>query len=169
MDFNFEQVDKELGEFSFDAAEMHGIITGTLCSTNNVEKAIQAVEGGENDIIKNLSQKTLEQLKDDSFAFQLLLPSDETPLSFRTESMALWAQGFLSGLGEGALAFEKDSKSELREMFDDVVVISQADTDVEENDESEQYYADVTEYLRIIVMTFYLEVLRTKLPQDKDR
>jgi uncharacterized protein YgfB (UPF0149 family) len=83
--------------------------------------------------------------------------------------MALWAQGFLSGLGEGALAFEKDSKSELREMFDDVVVISQADTDVEENDESEQYYADVTEYLRIIAMTFYLEVLRTKLPQDKSR
>ena len=41
--------------------------------------------------------------------------------------------------------------------------------EIEEDDESEQYYADVTEYLRIIVMTFYLEVLRTKLPQDKDR
>ena len=81
MDFNIESVSEVLSDLSVSVFEIHGIIAGTLCVTNNVEHAVTAVcvsfdadtlEPAMLETIKQLCQSTFEQLQDDNFAFMTL-------------------------------------------------------------------------------------------------
>jgi uncharacterized protein YgfB (UPF0149 family) len=98
------------------------------------------------------------QLVEGNFEFQLCLPDDELyGLPERSESLARWCQGFLHGFA----AIQSPLSTEDEEMLRDITEISRlafGEEDVEENeDEHEGYYAELTEFVRMVVISLYMD------------
>lgn len=159
-----------------DAAELHGLMTGIFTTTHNLKASIIGLHNvipepdAADDVIQN-GIKTLEtlcattalQLEDHEFDFHLLLPSDDAPLTVRTEAVGLWCQGFVSGLGEGGLSLPTQDATELTEIIHDLTAISQIDTsEIAESEEEEVAYHELVEYVRVVVMTVYSDVANDK-------
>ena len=86
-----------------------------------------------------------EQLSDEGFAFQPLIPDDDTELSQRVDALGQWCQGLLAGFALGmAQTGGADTGSpalsvEVSETLSDLSAISQAGFDEEEeHDQAEQ-------------------------------
>ena len=98
-----------------------------------------------------VSSKT--QLADEELGIALWLPSDGETLEDRTMALSHWCSGFLAGLGasgeEGLKSLTDDSNDALR----DLQQISSADvSDTTESEDDEKAYAEIVEYIRIVVL-----------------
>lgn len=118
-------------------------------------------------------------LIDSSLAYQLYLPDDSVPLTLRTDALAAWCGGFVSGIGvyedwlagapsvsagvmnagpssDSAAETLADQDKELREAIADLSQIAKASLENEKSDgsgseEEEQAYAEIVEYVRVVV------------------
>ena len=107
------------------------------------------------------------QLDDPEFGFSLLLPDDTVPLAQRVESLALWCQGFLAGLGLGGLQDQSKLPGDSHEVMRDFVEISRlGHGDDGVTNEDEAAFAEIVEYVRMAVLLVYEELrpLRTVRP-----
>ena len=154
-------------ETDLTASEAHGLATGLLCIENNIEAASWLAELFENDIVLIDEDKTIlmalfEQTRkllsdeDESFRYDLFLPSDDVSLTEQLEAVSAWCEGFLFGIG-----FSKSSSEwpgETGEIVKDIVEFTKMDTAVDQDldeDESNEHEAaliEVQEYLRAAVM-----------------
>lgn len=104
-----------------------------------------------------LRQFTLEELTDNQFNFMPLLPDDQDPLDQRLGSLAEWCSGFLAGFGSTGSRkpeeFTEDSLTALR----DIQQISQVDTEIEEEEDGENAYFEVLEYVRMAALMIFTE------------
>ena len=86
---------------------------------------------------------------------KLLLPDDEVDLSQRTAALGQWCYGFLTGFGSAGKTdrvLTEESEDGLR----DLAAIAQIA--VEDGDESDEAdYMEVTEYVRQLAASLYLE------------
>ncbi len=154
-----------------EASEVHGSFCGAAvllgphagavwlketlaeCDPDNVS----AAEVGT--ALAQVALSSFQMLENGDMSFTLLLPSDDRPLSDRTECLALWCQGFMHGV---ALGNEGDDKtvdkvfsSELsKEIIADFTEITRAASDVEESDEDElnqgeNAFFELMEYVRV--------------------
>ena len=87
------------------------------------------------------------------FSFRLFLPDDNTALVGRLAELARWSEGFLSGLASTSGDGEAKIMQEEREILADLVEISKMDSAIEDNDENEALYAEVSEYVRLAVFS----------------
>jgi uncharacterized protein len=155
-------------------SELHGCVTGQLASglsapaesyLNGVSQVLDInmhgplVEAGIAMIV-NIA----EQLSDEGFAFQPLIPDDDTELSQRVDALGQWCQGLLAGFALGmAQTGGADTGSpalsvEVSETLSDLSAISQAGFDEEEeHDQAEQDFFDVLEYSRLAALSLYME------------
>ncbi len=96
-------------------------------------------------------------LEDDEFEFYPLLPDDERPIEERTRTLGAWCRGFLAGFaraGGNAEALSGDSA----EVLGDFAAIAEAEVDEEApEEESEESYTELVEYLRFAAMNVYLD------------
>jgi hypothetical protein len=179
MEDIYEPINKTLQHIGalMDAAEAHGILCGLLCMS----------EPDENEWIKHVlrqttlkedlaakcqrqlalvKQYTLGQLNAMNDEFMPLLPSDELPLSERVEALGGWCEGFLFGLG--LTEFETEAlPEESTEFIDDIISVSQI-TLVEDNEETEEDYMQVIEYIKVGVITLYEEMRRLETEDGQD-
>ncbi len=154
-----------------DAAETHGILCGLLCTTQNFslnewfrhtlgETATKDGLASECQqqlvLIKNY---TKEQLNSFNCEFMPLLPKDDIPLAERTQALGGWCEGFLFGLGLVDLEMDRLSAS-TKEFITDTISVSRV-AQVEDNDELEEDYMQLVEYIRVGVMSLYEELTRT--------
>jgi yecA family protein len=150
------------------AAEAHGTLCGLLCAGSGdlPEAWIQntladcsegdAPSGDVHDALRVLYQETVEAMTGDEMGFQLLLPEDGQPLAERAQALASWCHGFLYGLAVRGLKPVDELPDELREILADLSELSRAAFTVEETEEQgEEAYAELVEYVRVAVQLFF--------------
>lgn len=150
-----------------DAAENHGVLCGLLCARGpDVERTwVDLLRNDQEEVasagaeawadLSRLYSETVGQLRDEGFVFYLLLPDDSQPLQLRAEAMTEWCQGFLYGLAAGGLEDYSLLPEEVREIAEDIVEISRANTDDEEGESDEAAYSELVEYLRVGVILVF--------------
>ena len=150
-----------------DAAEAHGTLAGCLCAVQGyrLEDWLREIlpEGratpGTTAALEELFTATTAALLQPDMEFELLLPADEQPIEVRTAALAQWCQGFLYGLGAGAVPDVSELPGEVGEVVRDFIEISRAGVDSSQDEESnEAAYAELVEFVRVGVQLLYEEL-----------
>lgn len=157
-----------------DAAEAHGTLVGTLCAmpcSLNDWLAEILPEGRADQMsaasLREIFDSTSGALGDGELGFSPLLPHDDAPIGDRTAALGEWCQGFLYGLGSGALPDPATMQGEAAEVLRDLTEITHVDVDPEDGIESnEAAYTELVEFVRVGVQLLYehLQPLREPRP-----
>jgi uncharacterized protein YgfB (UPF0149 family) len=156
----------ELGGGSHPS-ELHGLLCGTFAGGSHpgVEvwhRQVSGLLGDEEldsrseDILSRMYQLTLSQLEQSDFSIALLLPDDDEALEQRTEALGCWCQGFLSGFGEAAAG--KEMGEEVEGVIGDFSEIAQIQPEGDDSDESERFFMEVSEFVRMALITVFSEM-----------
>lgn len=170
-----------LGRLGADASpsELQGFLCGHLVTGNRDHQSWLAHANGFLDVgefdqemkslLVSLFEESETQIKEADFEFQLLLPDEEEELSLRVLLIGQWCQGFLTSFGMGcnderAHALSDDAKSALA----DFVAIAQiSDDEVDEDNNGEADYTEITEYVRMAVLGLAMECRQAPERTDK--
>jgi uncharacterized protein YgfB (UPF0149 family) len=155
-------------------AELHGGVCGALCAGGPaaarrwLTDSLDDDEGGAvtaavADDLEELIGASSKMLEDDALTFEPLLPSDDAPLAEQVEALAVWCQGFSSGVGGTAPASVRSSADgdALAEILRDFAEISRAglsDDEAEGRGQPDFALAEVREYVRVSVQLVYEEL-----------
>ncbi len=147
------------------AAEAHGMLTGMLTGAEEPTQAQWIAEvladtepRGEAaraclEMLSMLYDETVTELADDSMGFLPLLPSEEDEaLAERSRALAGWCGGFLFGLGRTEPGSDSDLPAEVREYLTDMAEISRVAAEPDEEEEDEDAYTELVEYVRVGVL-----------------
>ena len=111
-----------------------------------------------------LLSATQQQLDDGGLALKLLMPDDEIDIAQRVSCLAQWCQGFLAGFALGGKQRQQQRgqqqySPEISETLSDMATICQAGLGEGDEDEQqrERSYFEICEYLRLAVVSIYLE------------
>lgn len=156
-----------------DAAEAHGTLAGSLCAVAGyrLEDWLKEIlpegraAGAAAAQLAELFHATSGALRDPGMEFQLLLPEDSQPIEERTAALAQWCQGFLYGLGAGAISDPSELPGEVGELVRDFVEITRAAVDHSQSEESnESAYAELVEFVRVGVQLLFEELAGARRP-----
>ncbi len=156
-----------------EAAEAHGTLTGCLCgaSAYRFEDWVPEIlpEGHAAPealaMLRELYAVTAGALLRPDMEFELLLPADAAPIALRTTALAQWCQGFLYGLGAGAITDASTLPGEVGELVRDFVEITRASVDTRQDAEAnESAYAELVEFVRVGVQLLFEELADARRP-----
>lgn len=155
------------------ASEVHGVLTGLVCAgfafedqgylsmlddlldfspqgSDGFPKALKAQ-------IKQMYSELWTDILDDTYTFQLMLPDDDDSLIERGHALGAWVQGFNLGFG----LQQKDSpvaSSEVKEVLVDFAEIANLSDEMEEDEDTEQAFFEISEYVRISALLCFSEL-----------
>jgi hypothetical protein len=145
-----------------NVAQIHGLICGTICaiSGRDIDMAKLFPLAKKSKKTKTLLQQMYEasyhELSEFSFEFSLILPTDDVDINTRAESLGLWCQGFLTGLGQVPAS---EVSGEVNEALEDMMEISKINFgDIATNDEDETAYFELVEYVRLSILMIFHEL-----------
>jgi uncharacterized protein YgfB (UPF0149 family) len=150
-----------------DAAEAHGTLSGSLCAASGYrfEDWMREIlpEGqaaaATAQPLRTLFDATADALLQPDMEFELLLPEDAEPIDVRTAALAQWCQGFLYGLGAGAIGDPRELSGDAGEIVRDFAEITRAGVDAQQGEESnENAYAELVEFVRVGVQLLFEEL-----------
>ncbi len=150
-----------------DAAEAHGTLTGCLCAVTDYgfEDWLREIlpegraDAAAADSLHDLYSGTNAALEQTDMQFEPLLPNDAQPIDERTVALAQWCQGFLYGLGCGAIPDASELPGDVGEVVRDLTEITRAGVDPGQGEESnESAYAELVEFVRVGVQLLYEEL-----------
>ena len=128
-----------------------------LAQERSLAEAAAALEG--------LFTATAAALTQPDMEFEPLLPADEQPIDVRTAALAQWCQGFLYGLGAGAITDASELPGDAGEIVRDLSEISRAGVDATQEEESnEAAYAELVEFVRVGVQLLFEELAVLRRP-----
>lgn len=143
-------------------AELHGALCGWLAGggasdrrwLSNVlaDPALPEVEEG--GALDQLRLAAAEQLADRGFAFELMLPAGDTPLSERSGALFDWCRGFLGGFGLAAGANPPLSEDS-REALGDLAKLAAAQPQPDGDEEDEEALAEIEEFVRVATLLLH--------------
>ena len=155
-------------------AELHGGVCGALCAggpaaarrwlSDSLDDAeLAASAAALSDDLEELMSTSSKMLEDDELRFEPLLPSDDSPLAEQVEALALWCQGFLSGVGSTAPAtprssIEGDALAEILRDFAEISRAGLSDDEAEGQVEADFALAQIHEYVRVSVQLAFEEL-----------
>ncbi|MGD8429062.1 MAG: UPF0149 family protein [Ectothiorhodospiraceae bacterium] len=143
------------------ASEAHGLLCGMMSGPERADRAswIALVldgthpRGDEAKIclaqLAQLFDATGESLEDAELGFQPLLPGDDAGIGERAEALGDWCRGYLAGLGMGGLQSRRELPKEVSEVLRDLGDIGQVEADAVDDEENEEAYAELVEYVRV--------------------
>lgn len=143
-------------------ALLHGVLSGFVCSGGDfdaellpqlVQIPVPAVVG---ELAEGLAVRAQEALASEDFAFEPLLPDDDSPLGERLQALSHWCDWFAVGFAAGFMRSQSELGAEMGEILDDFAQIAAADAfeaDAELQDESD--YMELVEYVRIGSLTLF--------------
>ena len=163
-----EQLDRL--QAAMDIYEAHGCLCGLLSASSDVDKydwfshvldgldqnnlSVQEV----GDQLAQLFDQTVKALDDAMLGFQLLLPDEDEALEDRTLALADWCQGFMFGLGAGGFKEQGMLSDDVQEILKDISEISKVTYAGEDDDENEEAFMELVEYIRVGVLLVYGEL-----------
>ena len=148
-----------------NAAEAHGMATGMLCVDNRVESVawltelfpeISEITWEERNSLTSIFTRSQELLGNDSFEFDLFLPGDDFGLQEQTEALRSWCTGFLFGVGYAGSNAEWPGES--GEILQDIIQFTKMDSDIEEDEDDENSFVEIHEYIRTGVLLIQEEL-----------
>lgn len=146
-------------------AELQGVLLGRSCAgagfapeawlAEACELLGAPAEGALQQALLGLQRMVQEELISTQLALTLLLPEDEAPLSVRAQALGHWCQGFLDGFGQtiGDQALSLEAVDGLQ----DLTSIAQIGDQLEDSEDSETDYMEVTEYVRVVPLLLFTE------------
>ncbi len=171
--FDFDEMANHLVEqgLSVSPSEIHGCLTGLLGAgqTAGGEAGLAGLLAAlEVDLHGELAERaiqlytvTLAALNDEAFDFHPLLPEDDVDLEERTQALAGWCRGFVSGFAQGKVATRTTGgqvAADSAEALRDFATIAQAGIDEDASEEeSEGSYAEIVEYVRFAALNVYMD------------
>lgn len=156
-------------EIFANPSEIHGMLTGLLCGGTKLGdtqwlKIVsdfyhQGLEFHEEVVIRleMLFKNAFEALQDQTMSFKMLLPEDDETLSIRSKALADWTQGFLLGFGVNRGVIAKASE-EVNEAIKDFAEISKMSSEADDNEENENAFFELYEYVRISTIMCFSEL-----------
>jgi yecA family protein len=169
IDFASAQAVITTQELQAHASEIHGVLAGLVCSGflfedqsylpmlrdmfNSGDKFSSAMEK----TITQMYNEMWTDILDDDYTFQLLLPDDDDSITERGHALGTWVQGFNLGFG----LQNKDSavsSSDVKEVLSDFAEIANLSSEMEEDEESEQAFFEISEYVRISALLCFSEL-----------
>jgi yecA family protein len=171
--FLFDEFADHLQEQGVDASpsRVHGCLSGLLAAgaPRQAEYGLDALgQALDLALYGELAGRVLElygatavALDDEDFEFYPLLPDDEADLHARTSAMAGWCNGFLAGFALVSAAGDRSGGAlshDSGEILKDIAAISKAEVDDDADEEdSEESYAELVEYLRFAVLNVVMD------------
>ena len=150
---------------AFTPAALHGAMTGFLSSGGDpgsevfVDLLEQPLTPTVVKLLEKLSADAAARLAAPDFAFELLLPPDESPLSERLRELALWCHWFNTGFAAGFIRPQLQITAEVTELLRDFTQLAGLDDstagDVEED---EANYMELVEYVRMGAITIFQQL-----------
>ena len=156
-----------MAQGNFDApalSECHGVACGLLSrrpdSTfdafitllQTLEIVVDQLTVGFSGALEDLFASSGDQLADENMGLSLWLPEDNEILEERTMALSQWCSGFLAGLGSGGKEELTTMSEDANDALGDLAQIAKAEVlDTEESEEDENAYAEIVEYVRIVV------------------
>jgi len=152
-----------------DAAEIQGILCGMLAGGMNLDDQewIQGLADmvNQGDSLTRTAEKQItllynqlcQELVEADFALQMCIPDDKAPINERGRALVNWVHGFLLGFGLHQNDLTHCSE-EAKEALEDFSQIAKMDEAMDENEESEQAFFEVVEYVRISAMLCFNEM-----------
>ncbi len=159
------------------ASELHGVLTGLVCAgfafedqgyiamLNDLFHDSEHFPKAVKNAIKQLYSELWTSILDDSYSFNLLLPDDDDSMAERGHALSIWVQGFNLGFG----LQQKDSpvvSADVKEVLTDFGEIANLSDEMEEDEDTEQAYFEICEYVRISALLCFSE-LATPPNQNK--
>jgi yecA family protein len=170
---------------TWDASQTHGLLSGRLATAGTevgFEWLSQVLDGTDPaDVLRNecevmlgtLFESTARQLSERLSEFALLLPSDEDSLIIRATALAHWCEGFLHGLvsaSHGEALKKRLGEEPLADIIKDMLQITRAAEEHEnEDDEIDEAYTELVEYVRVAAQLAYEELASIRHPEDEAR
>ncbi|MFT5162314.1 MAG: yecA family protein [Alteromonadaceae bacterium] len=169
LDFDIIQAVLEQFDIHANPSEIHGVIAGILSGGTSMDSTdwLASLTDFFNQGL-SFNQKVEAQLQvlfrhvcscllDDDLPFAPLLPDDDENLNVRSAALANWTEGFMSGfaLNKGVLA---DASDDVNEAIRDFAEISKMATDLDDNEENENAFFEVHEYVRISALMCFDEL-----------
>ena len=152
------------------ADTIHWLCTELAPADENNEQQIQVQQ-----LLLELHQYSLTQLREMAFEFQPLLPDDQEILELRARELSLWCQGFNAGLALQGINMEKRFSEETKEALSHFAGFAEIDyQSVSISEEDEKAYHEVLEYVRMAVVMLFVEMASEKdkrvvIPGDRER
>ena len=150
-------------------AEVHGVLTGLVCAgycfesndyINLINDMLNNGEGLPNKVsvvIKLMFSQVWQTILDDSYGFKLLLPDDDDSIVERGHALGAWVQGFNLGFG-----LQQKNKAvlsdEVKEILQDFSEIANLSDELEEDEDTEQAYYEIAEYVRMSALLCFTEL-----------
>jgi len=169
LDFASAQATITTENITAHASELHGVLTGLICAGFTFEDQgyltmlndlFNNGEGFPTNVkttIKQMFSELWTDILDDNYTFQVMLPDDDDSLVERGHALGAWVQGFNLGFG----LQQKDSpvtSTEIKEVLTDFAEIANLSDDMEEGEDSEQAYFEISEYVRISALLCFSEL-----------
>ena len=180
--FDFDEFASHLLDQGVEASPslLHGCLSGLLGAGAEAEpeygldamsRSLEIdVHGELAGRIMQLYTVTLESLQGDEFLFNPLLPDDDDDIVVRAESLASWCRGFLTGFAYRIAAQNQvgDALSpETGEVLRDITAMAEAEVDDQEpEDEAEESYMELVEYLRVAVANVFMDAHANTLEES---
>jgi len=169
LDFSNVQAILTSEDVKVHAAEVHGVLTGLISAGYLFEDADYLVVL--NDMLNNgegfpstvkLTLKAIfadiwQNILDDSYSFQLMLPDDDDSIMERANGLGHWVQGFNLGFGLQQKNTSKLSE-DVQEVITDFADIANLSDEMEEDEDTEQAYYEIAEYVRISALLCFTEL-----------
>lgn len=167
-------------------AELHGQLCGQLSSQPDLQFS-QWLEAslpelidakGQGNALVSETEALLQQLfidteagiQDRELGFQLFLPDDVENLAQRLDELAEWCSGFLLGLAMGGIKEYKGLPGDIPELMQDMVEISRAGNyELHDEEEDENAYMELIEYVRMGVMLVRMELHHLHVGSDDSK
>jgi len=138
----------------------------------DTDRQANSKSGNLRDVLQLLAVTTWNALDSGDMEIELLLPSDDETLEVRAESLGLWCQGFMHGLGTGS---ESDKENPLlsdgvtREIIADFSEITRAAYTADETEaQAEAAFMELVEFVRVSAQLAFEELHRVRrTPTDK--
>jgi yecA family protein len=158
------------------AAEVHGTLCGMLSANLGAgvegwirelfpeEQPGELPTGEPRQLLGQLFDETRTQLSDALLSFELLLPGDDDDLDGRVSALGHWCQGFLYGLAVAGVTDPGKLPQDSAEFIKDLSEIAGTGFDVEEDEENEEAYQEIQEYIRMGVLLVSEELQPLKGP-----
>lgn len=162
---SFQDLNQALSETSLKlhASQVHGLISGMICGNPDPNAAWEELVTGEKDssekthrLLQSLFEISASQLDEFLFEFDLLMPADAEGLPIRAEALTLWCQGYLTGLKLAKVQMINRQPGEMTEAINDLIEIAKMNyEEVVANEEDEEAYIELIEYVRMTVILIY--------------
>lgn len=159
------------------ASEIHGVLTGLVCAGftfeeqsyiamlndlfNNGDLFPEAVTS----VIKQMYSELWADILDNAYSFQLMLPDDDDSIVERGHALGKWVQGFNLGFGLQQKNTPVTS-SEVKEVLTDFAEIANLSDEMEEDEDTEQAYFEISEYVRISALLCFTELGASPITAD---